>query len=80
MGTSMDILVVNALLDDPETLGNIDRIDRLATIAEGRRNASLREIDRRRAVVGQTLRRAVQEIEGDFKIIDSKPSKGEKAA
>jgi hypothetical protein len=38
---------------------------RLTTIAETRRNASLREIDRRRAVLGERLRRSVQEIEDD---------------
>jgi hypothetical protein len=31
----------------------IERIDRLPTIAASRRNASLREIDRRRAVLGR---------------------------
>jgi hypothetical protein len=88
MGTSMDMLVVTGLVnrgklsgfERMDWLNDIERIDRLATIAEGRRNASLREIDRRRAAVGQTLRRAAQEIEGEFKVIDSKPSKGEKAA
>jgi hypothetical protein len=46
-----------------------------------RRNASLREIDRRRAVLGQTLRRSVQEIEnGEFKVIDTTPAKGKDAA
>jgi hypothetical protein len=39
----------------------------LTAIAETRRNAALREIDRRRAVLGETLRRSVQEIEdADF--------------
>jgi hypothetical protein len=45
-----------------EKLDNIERIDRLTTIVESRRNASLHEIDRRRAVLGETLRRSVQEI------------------
>jgi hypothetical protein len=36
------------------------RIDRLATIAENRRNVSLREIERRRALVGES--RPSQEI------------------
>jgi hypothetical protein len=44
---------------------------RLTTIAESRRNASLHEIDRRRAVLGETLRRSVQEIEdGELVIAD----------
>ena len=48
------------------TLNNIEhaeRVDRLITIAEGRRNAVLREIDRRRAVLAQMLQTRAQEIE-----------------
>ena len=44
-------------------LDYIERIDRLTTIAEGRRNASLREIDRRRSALGETLRRSLQDVE-----------------
>ena len=37
----------------------------------------LREIYRRRAVLGETLRRSVQEIEdGEFKVIETTPTKG----
>ncbi len=39
----------------PDALDNIERIDRLITIAENRRNGMLREIDRRRAVLGEIL-------------------------
>src|SRR5262249_49655779 len=46
-------------------LDYIERIDRLTTIAEGRRNSSLREIDRRRAILGATLCRTVEQIEAD---------------
>ena len=64
-----------------ETIGKIERIDRLITIAESRRNASLREIDRRRAVLGATLRRSVQEIEdGEFEVIETAPAKRKNAA
>jgi hypothetical protein len=62
--------LVNEGVDD--SLNDIERIDRLTTIAESRRNASLREIDRRRAVLGAALRRNVHEIEeGEYKVIDS---------
>jgi hypothetical protein len=62
--------LVNEGVDD--TLNDIERIDRLTTIAESRRNASLREIDRRRAVLGAALRRNVQEIEeGEYKVIEA---------
>ena len=51
----------------------IERIDHWITIAEGRRNAILREIDRRRSVFAQTLRSTMQEVEeAEFEIVESK--------
>lgn len=77
-GVSMDALVVDALA---EKLDYIERIDRLTTIAENRRNASLREFDRRRAVLGETLRRSVQEVEdAEFEVIETTPTKRKNAA
>jgi hypothetical protein len=77
-GESMDALIANALA---QKLDDIERIDRLTTIAESRRNASLHEIDRRRAVLGETLRRSVQEIEdGEFEVVETTPAKGKNAA
>ena len=74
-GKNMDGLMADALA---EHLDAIERIDRLTTIAESRRNVSLHEIDRRRAVLGVTLRRSVQEIEdGEFEAIETTPDKGE---
>ena len=61
-GTSMDSFMTEVLRD---RIDEIERIDRLTAIAETRRNAALREIDRRRAVLGETLRRSVREIEDD---------------
>jgi hypothetical protein len=58
-GESMDGLMADALAN---RLDSIERIDRLISIAESRRNASLHEIERRRAVLGETLRQSVQEI------------------
>jgi hypothetical protein len=77
-GTSMDDLMADALADE---LNHIERIDRLTTIAESRRNASLHELDRRRALLGETLRRSVQEIEdGEFEVIETTPAQGQNAA
>jgi hypothetical protein len=77
-GTSMDSFMAEALT---EKLDYIERIDRLTGIAEDRRNASLTEIERRRAVLGTTLRRSVQEIEdAEFEVIEATPAKGKKAA
>jgi hypothetical protein len=58
----------------PGALDKIERIDRLTTIAETRRNAMLREIDRR------TLRRQVQEVEGEFEVIEKTPAEAKSAA
>ena len=66
-GVSMDTFMTKALR---KRIDEIERIDRLTTIAETRRNAALREMDRRRAVLGETLRRRVQEIE-DVEFADS---------
>jgi hypothetical protein len=76
-GTSVDILVAEALAAN---LDDIERIDHLTTIAEGRRNASLREIDRHHVVLGETLRRSVQEVEARERKLLEPPAKGEKAA
>jgi hypothetical protein len=74
---AIDALMVEPLSDE---LDNIERIDRLTTIAETRRNAMLREIDRRRTVLGETLRRHVQEVEGEFEVIEKTPAERKSAA
>ncbi len=77
-GTSIDALMADALTDQ---LDDIERIDRLTTVAESRRNASLCEIERRRAVLGATLRRNVQEIEdGEIVMLETTPAKRKNAA
>jgi hypothetical protein len=64
-----------------EQLDYIEQIDRLTTIAENRRNSALREIDRHRAVLGESLRRSVHEIEdGEFEVIEPTPAIGKDAA
>jgi hypothetical protein len=71
-GASMDGLMADALA---EKLDDIERIDRLISIAESRRNASLHEIERRRAILDETLRRSVEEIEdGELKVIETTPA------
>jgi hypothetical protein len=61
-GVSMETFMASAFR---EKMDDIERIDRLTAIAETRRNAALREIDRRRAVLGEALRRSVQKIDDD---------------
>jgi hypothetical protein len=76
MSASMNIdsFMADALA---EKLYQIERIDHLTAVAETRRNDSLSEIDRRRAALGQALRRTVQEIEdGEFKVIGTTPGEG----
>jgi hypothetical protein len=68
-GASIDSVMLSQLTGQ---LDYIERIDRLMTLAENRRNACLREIDRRRALLGEALRRKVQEVEdGEFKVIET---------
>jgi hypothetical protein len=76
-GTSIEALTADALKGE---FDYIERIDRLTTIAENRRNDALNEIERRRALFGETLRRSVQEIEdAEFEVIEA-PTKGKKPA
>lgn len=71
-GRSFGCLMAKAL---PKELENIERIDHLLTLAENRRNASLREIDRRRAVLGQAVRKSLQELEGNqLQVIEAAPA------
>jgi hypothetical protein len=59
----------------------IERIDRLIAIAESRRNASLREIDRHRAALGEAVRRKVQEVEdAEFEVVETAQMDGKSAA
>ena len=75
---TMDDIMAKALT---EKIDEIERIDRLITIAETRRNASLREIDRRRAALGQAIRRNLQEAEdADFEVIEATRAAGKSAA
>ena len=79
VGVSIDVLVAEGMKNP--ALEYIERIDRLITIAESRRNSSLREIERRRAALGETLRRSVQEIEdGEFEEIETTPAQGKNVA
>jgi hypothetical protein len=51
----------------------VERVDRLITIAEGRRNGVLREIDRHRLFLAQMLRDKIRDIEGTkFKTVETK--------
>jgi hypothetical protein len=77
-GMTIDALIVGPL---KEQLEYVERVDRLTTIGEGRRNASLREIDRRRSVLGEKLRRSMQDIEErELTLIETTAGKGKDAA
>ena len=67
-GRSRDDLMLGALSSN---FGKVERIDQQITAAETRRNMSLREIDRRRVMLGEALRRALPEVE--LKVIETKP-------
>jgi hypothetical protein len=56
-------------------LNDIESIEHMMAVAEARRNATLREIDRHRQTLGQKLRRAAQQLEdGQFRVIESTPA------
>ena len=68
-GLTFDSVIARALT---HKFDGIERIDHWITIAEGRRNAILREIDRRRSVFAQRLRDRMQEVEdAEFEVVDS---------
>jgi hypothetical protein len=52
----------------------IKRVDHFIANTERRRNAVLREIDRRRSTFAHALRKTVQDVEKSNKAIKSKPS------
>ena len=53
-------------------LEDIERIERLIASAEARRNAALREVDRHRSAIAQTLRRAIEEPEdAEFEVVEN---------
>jgi hypothetical protein len=53
-------------------LPEIAQIDRLIESVERRRNAMLRELDRRRALLAETLRRTVQEVEdAEYQVVET---------
>jgi hypothetical protein len=75
-GTSMDSLIADTL-----RFGYIEQIDRFTLMAENRRNAALREIDRHRAVLAETVRRNLREIEdGELKMIEAPAAERKNAA
>ena len=57
----------------------IERIDHLVALSEARRNATVREIDRHRAAVGQTVPRPQIE-EGEYRVVETKAAGGKNAA
>jgi hypothetical protein len=60
-------------------IGDIERIDRMSMLAEGRRAAALREIDRHRASLAAALRSALGDAE-DAAFVDVPPANGGRRA
>ena len=73
-GKSIDDLLAEKL---GRALDYVERIEHLTVSAESRRrNASLREIDRRRPLLAETLRHTVQQIESDeLEVLRRRPPK-----
>ena len=62
-------------------MDDIERIDRMIMMLETRRNATLREIDRHRAALGEKLRQVTQDIEdAEYEVIEPDGKKQQSAA
>jgi hypothetical protein len=78
VGRNMDVLTIEGLSRNFEKL---ERIDRLIAIAEGRRNAALREIERHHAALAARVRQSIKQIEdAGFTVLETKPPKAKDAA
>jgi hypothetical protein len=68
-GLSMDAVMAQTLA---LKISDIERFDRLVMAADARRDATLREIERHRATLGQALRRETEQVEeGEFEEVDA---------
>jgi hypothetical protein len=75
-GLGIDAVMASTLA---ARIDEIERIDRLTMAAEARRAVALRELDRHRAELAQSLRRAAQEVE-DAELATVAPPDGENGA
>lgn len=67
-GLGMEAVIAAAL---ENRLEPVERIDRLITETELRRNVALREVERHRGALGRLLRRAVDEVEdAEFAVLE----------
>jgi len=66
---TMEAVMAKTLANE---LDKVERIDRMIVSAEARRNAVLREVDRHRASVALTLRRAVNVEDAQFEEVGAK--------
>jgi hypothetical protein len=67
---TMDMIIDRAFVNAIET---IERIEHLITIAEHRRNANLREIERHRASFAEVLRKGIPDVEDvEFQPVEPK--------
>ena len=68
-GLTMDDLTAKTLTSH---MDDYERIDRMLSSAEARRNNALREIDRHREAAGAAVRRAIDEVEdAEFRDVDT---------
>jgi hypothetical protein len=74
-GLTIDAVMAQTLA---ARIDDVERIDRMAIVAEARRDAVLREIRSRRAAFGQALRRAGHAIDAEFEDVaeDLAPAPG----
>jgi hypothetical protein len=54
-----------------EEIDSLERFDHRLAIAEARRNNALRAIDRHRSALGAAVRQVVDEVEGEFRDVET---------
>ncbi|MFL6796105.1 MAG: hypothetical protein ACJ8F3_01690 [Xanthobacteraceae bacterium] len=75
-------LTISSVLGDgcTDNLESIERLDQLCAVAESRRNAALRELERRRAALAADLRRGlITAEEAQFEEVETAPTPLERA-
>jgi hypothetical protein len=72
IGLTKDAVMARALAN---RIDDVERIDRMIMLAETRRNASLREVERHRASLAQSLRRTIENVEeAEIQVVEADPA------
>jgi hypothetical protein len=71
IGLTKDAIMARALAN---RIADVERIDRMIMLAETRRNASLRELERHRTSLAESLRLAIENVEeAEIQVVEAEP-------